>query len=345
MSTAPKQNKQIVLKERPERGPITDTTFGEQTSELREPKDGEVLVRVDYASIDPTMRGWINDERSYLPPVEVGAVMRAPGVGTVLASKSDAFKVGDTVSGLLGWQEYYLGPAQGLSKKQTPEGGKELDHLGLFGMTGLTAYVGLIDIGQLKDGDHVVVSGAAGAVGLTVTQIALAHPKCKVTAIAGSQEKLDHLKKLGAHNVLNYKDADFRAQFKKTGLIDVYFDNVGGKILDMALAQIAPYARIVACGAISLYNATKPEPIYNYPSIIAMKVTYRGFIIMDHASRFPEGIKYLASLVKEGKMEYNYHVTEGLGSCVTALREMFEGKNLGKTAVRVYKEADRGAKL
>ncbi|OWT37800.1 cytoplasmic protein [Cryptococcus neoformans] len=343
--TNPQKNVQIILNERPQKGPVTDTTFKSKTVDVPELKDGEILARVDYASVDPTMRGWINEGRSYLPPVEIGAAMRANGLGTVLASKAKDFKAGDKVLGLLNWQEYYVGPTDGLTKRETPEGAKDVDHLGLLGMNGLTAYFGMIEVGKVKDGDHVVISGAAGAVGLVATQIALAHPNCKVTAIAGSKEKLDYLKKLGAHNTLNYKDDDFKEQFKKVGLIDVYFDNVGGKILDMALAQLNPFARIVACGAISQYNATVPDPIYNYFNIISMKATMRGFIVFQFADRYPEGIKYLSDLVQKGKMEFNYHVIDGLDGCVQALREMFEGKNLGKTVVRVSNEAVKGSKL
>ncbi|ODN99616.1 cytoplasmic protein [Cryptococcus wingfieldii CBS 7118] len=342
---AANKNNQIVLNERPQRGPVTDTTFRSNVVDVPEPKDGEVVVRIDYASVDPTMRGWVDDVRSYLPPVEIGAAMRAPGLGTVVASKSDAFKVGDLAVGLLGWQEYYVGSAEGLTKRVTPEGGKDIDHLGLFGMTGMTAYVGMFEIGKLQDGDHVLISGAAGAVGQTATQIALAHPNCKVSVIAGSKEKLDYLKKLGVHNALNYKDADFKEQFHKIGNVDVYFDNVGGSILDLTLRQLNPHARIIGCGAISAYNAEKPEPIYNYFCLITMKSTFRGFIVMEHANLFPEGIAYFADLVKKGKMEFNYHVVDGLDNAVTALREMFDGKNLGKTVVRVSKEAVRQSKL
>ncbi|KAK8850682.1 hypothetical protein IAR55_004602 [Kwoniella newhampshirensis] len=344
-SSVSTKNTRIVLNERPKAGPITDTTFRTETVDVPEVKDGEVLVKVVYTSLDPTQRGWINEGRSYLPPVDIGAPMRAGGIGRVLVSKDDSLKAGDLVQGMFSWQEYYVGSAKSMQKKQTPEGGRDVDHLGLFGMTGLTAYVGMFDIGQIKDGDHVVISGAAGAVGLTCTQIALAHPKCKVTVIAGNPEKLEYLKKLGAHNVLNYKDADFKQQFKNVGLIDLYYDNVGGAILDQALSQIAPYARIVACGAISAYNATKPEPIYNYFNVISMKATWKGFIIMDHADRYVDGIKYLAGLQKEGKLEYQYHVTEGLDTCVGTLQDMFAGRNVGKTVVKIARDEDRNSKL
>ncbi|WWC98340.1 hypothetical protein V866_005231 [Kwoniella sp. B9012] len=338
------QNKQVVLHERPQRGPITDTTFKIQQSEIKQPGEGEVLVKVEYVSIDPTMRGWLNDVRSYLPPVQIGAVMRATSLGRVVKSNDSNFKEGDLVFDTFGWQEYWTGPGKAIQKRVTPEGGRDIDHMGLYGLTGMTAYIGLFEIGKLKDGDHVVISGAAGAVGQIATQIAVAHPKCTVTAIAGSQEKLDYLKKLGAHNVLNYKDADFKKKFKEVGTIDVYFDNVGGEILDLALGQLNPYARIIACGAISAYNAEKPTPIYNYFNLVSMKSTMRGFIVLDHADKFQEGAKYLSDLVKEGKLKADYHVTYGLDTCVGTLRDMFEGKNFGKTVVSLKEQKEESEK-
>ncbi|WWC92484.1 uncharacterized protein L201_007443 [Kwoniella dendrophila CBS 6074] len=335
------QNKQIVLNERPQRGPITDKTFRTETNEIKQPGEGEVLVKVEYVSIDPTMRGWLNDVRSYLPPVQIGAVMRATSIGRVIKSNDSNFKEGDLVFDSFGWQEYWTGPGKAIQKRVTPEGGRDIDHMGLYGLTGMTAYVGLFEIGKLEDGDHVVISGAAGAVGQIATQIAVAHPKCKVTAIAGSQEKLDYLKKLGAHNVLNYKDADFKKQFKAIDNIDVYFDNVGGEILDLALGQLNPYARIIACGAISAYNAEKPTPIYNYFNLVSMKSTMRGFIVLDHADKFKQGSEYLAGLVKENKLKADYHVTYGLDTCVNTLRDMFEGKNFGKTVVSLKDQKEQ----
>ncbi|WVF67858.1 hypothetical protein IAT40_002619 [Kwoniella sp. CBS 6097] len=345
MTSIPTEYKQIVLHERPARGPITDTTFETKTVPIQEPKDGEVLVKVEYVSVDPTQRGWLDDVKSYLPPVELGAVMRAGGLGRVVKSKDSSLKEGDLVSFYYGWQEYWTGPAKLLQKKTVPEGGKEIDFMGLFGLTGMTAYVGLFEIGKIQDGDHVVISGAAGAVGQIATQIAVAHPNCRVTAIAGSQDKLDYLKKLGAHDVLNYKDKDFKEQFKKTGEINVYFDNVGGEILDLALRQLKPYARIIACGAISSYNSEKPVPVYNTFCLISMKATMRGFIVMDHADMFAEGAQYLGKLVKEGKMKADYHVLNGLESTVSALREMFDGKNVGKTVVKLDQDSQGQSKL
>ncbi|OCF79002.1 cytoplasmic protein [Kwoniella mangroviensis CBS 8886] len=290
------------------------------------------------------MRGWLNDVRSYLPPVQIGAVMRATSLGRVVKSNDSNFKEGDLVFDTFGWQEYWTGPGKAIQKRVTPEGGRDIDHMGLYGLTGMTAYIGLFEIGKLKDGDHIVISGAAGAVGQIATQIAVAHPKCTVTAIAGSQEKLDYLKKLGAHNVLNYKDSDFKKKFKEVGTIDVYFDNVGGEILDLALGQLNPYARIIACGAISAYNAEKPAPIYNYFNLVSMKSTMRGFIVLDHTDKFQEGAKYLSELVKEGKLKADYHVTYGLDTCVGTLRDMFEGKNFGKTVVSLKDQKEESEK-
>ncbi|WWC72746.1 uncharacterized protein I206_106710 [Kwoniella pini CBS 10737] len=338
------QNKQIVLNERPNRGPINDNTFKLKIDEIKQPGEGEVLVKVEYVSIDPTMRGWLNDVRSYLPPVQIGAVMRATSLGRILKSNDSNFKKGDLVFDTFGWQEYWTGPGSSIQKRVTPEGGRDIDHMGLYGLTGMTAYIGLFEIGQLKDGDHVVISGAAGAVGQIATQIAAAHSKCTVTAIAGSNEKLEYLKKLGAHNVLNYKDSDFKEKFRELKQIDVYFDNVGGEILDLALAQLNPYARIIACGAISAYNAEKPTPIYNYFNLISMKSTMKGFIVLDHIDKFKEGSEYLSNLVKQNKLKADYHITYGLETCVNTLKDMFDGKNLGKTVVSLKDENENEEK-
>jgi len=253
------------------------------------------------------------------------------------------------VYGTLGWQEYWVGPATKLERRTTPKGGRDVDHLGLFGVSGMTAYFGMFDIGRIKNGDNVVVSGAAGSVGLIATQIALAYPKCRVTAIAGSPSKLEALRNLGCHHTLNYKDKDFPAQLKKVGLVDLYFDNVGGEILDLVLAQVNPYARIVACGAIAAYNSDKALPIYNLPVLISMKVRMEGFIALDYASRYPEARTYLADQLQRGNLQYEYTIFEpgsrdrsGLGRCTEALEMMFKGENIGKTLVKISNEEMRG---
>ncbi|KAK4689670.1 hypothetical protein P7C73_g434, partial [Tremellales sp. Uapishka_1] len=356
--SAPSQSSQVILASRPGAGEIKSDTFKLETVDVPELQDGQVLVRTDYVSIDPAMRGWLEDVRSYLPPVKLGEVMRAGGIGTVISSKSDSIKEGQVVrtvvgerervgcaetvvqvGGMFGWQEYWVGSAKEVQPKTTPKGGQEVDHLGLFGMAGMTAYFGIFEIGNIKDGDHVVVSGAAGSVGLIVAQIALAHPKCKVTAIAGSDDKCASLKALGCHHVLNYKDADLKKKFKSTGLIDVYFDNVGGEILDLALAQLNPYARIVCCGAISGYNSTESYGLKNTASLISMKAKMQGYIVFDHAARFAEAEAYLAQLKEKGQLKYDYHLLNGVAKCPEALQEVFAGKNYGKCLVKISKEA------
>ncbi|ORY28051.1 hypothetical protein BCR39DRAFT_536430 [Naematelia encephala] len=342
MSLIPTDSQRLVLHKRPERGPVTDETFSLESISIPDLKDGEVLVRVEYVSIDATMRNWLNPTRSYMRPVEIGEVMRAGGIGRVVASRAKGFVENDLVFGTLGWQEYWLGPAKHLEHRQTPRGGKDIDHLGLFGISGMTAYFGIFDIGRLKDGEKVVISGAAGSVGLIVTQIAIAHPKCTVIAIAGTPDKCAELEKLGCHTVLNYRDPNFRKAFKKVGLIDVYFDNVGGEILDMVLAQLNPHARIVCCGAISQYNAKTPYPLTNTPSLIAMKASMTGFIAFEYAARYSEATTYLAELQSKGSIKYEYHLLEprqgernGLGRCTEGMEVVYQGKNYGKTLVKI----------
>lgn len=272
------QNKRLVLSERPGRGPITPKTFKKEAGPLPPLGDNEVLVKVEYASIvskllacsdkqDPAMRMWLVDTPSYLPPVQIGETMRASGLGRVVKSNSPDYQPGDLAYGTFGWQEYWQGPTKQIEPRHTPKGAQDVDHLGLLGVSGMTAYFGIFDVGRLKDGETVVISGAAGSVGLVgvkvgvtdiqiVTQIAVAHKKCKVIAIAGAEDKCAELRALGATVVLNYKDKDFTKKLRAAakGGIDVYFDNVGGQMLDTVLTRIKPYARIVLCGAISQYK-------------------------------------------------------------------------------------------
>ncbi|GMK56318.1 hypothetical protein CspeluHIS016_0301580 [Cutaneotrichosporon spelunceum] len=341
----PAMNKRVVLAKRPDRGPITPATFKKDAAPLRQPAEGEVVVKIELLSIDPAMRMWLVDTPSYIPPVQIGEVMRAGGLGRVVQSRSDLYKAGDLVHGLLGWQEYWVGPASALEPRHTPEGMEDIDHLGLLGVSGMTAYFGMLDVGRLKDGETVCISGAAGSVGLIATQIALAHKRCKVIAIAGSQDKVDELKALGCKTVLNYKEDGFARNLRKAGRIDVYFDNVGGQMLDLVLAQINPYARVVMCGAISQYNTAKPYGVRLTPQLISMKARMEGFIAFDYEKRYPEGRAYLADLAKKGQIKYAYYVTGGgLDGCVKALQDMFDGKNYGKTVVS-FKEGERGTKL
>ncbi|KAI4181158.1 MAG: hypothetical protein LQ348_005068 [Seirophora lacunosa] len=256
--------KSVHLAERPKDSIIPGETFTLKTGEAPKEsdlKDGEVLFQSLYLSLDPAMRGWLNDTRSYIPPVQIGEVMRGAAVGVVKASKSDAFPVGSYATGTVGWTELAVMPSKQLEKVDIPRNGKITDALGVLGLTGLTAYFGLLEVGKVKAGDFVVVSGAAGATGSVVGQIA----KIKgatVLGIAGSDDKVRWLRdELGFDDALNYKDQDFPKKFKDAtkDLINVFFDNVGGEVLDLALSRAKPHARFVICGGPSLL--VKPENI------------------------------------------------------------------------------------
>jgi len=254
----------IHLAERPTDAVIAGKTFTPKQQEIPSAsslKDGEVLFQTLYLSLDPAMRGWLNPTRSYIPPVEIGAVMRGNGIGLIIASKSKKFPVGTYASGMCGWSEYAVLHEKHVESLDLPEGAVPTDALGVLGMTGLTAYFGLLEIGQVKAGDFVVVSGAAGATGSVVGQIAKLKG-AKVLGLAGEDSKVAWLKEeLGFDDALNYKDPDFTKKFRDAtkGLIDVYFDNVGGEILDLALSRAKPFSRFVMCGAISEYNKKKPQ--------------------------------------------------------------------------------------
>ncbi len=223
-------NTRILLESRPKAG-IEPTTFKLDKSQSKPSpsslKDGEILVRIKYVSLDPAMRGWLRDVKSYIAPVKIGAVMRAAAIGMVVASKDQNVKVGQEVSGTFGWQEYWIGKfSKDIEIINPPKGSSSLDYLGPLGSSGLTAYFGIFDVGRIRDGDVVVVSGAAGSVGLIVTQIALSHPKCKVYAIAGSTSKCEKLREMGCHGVFDYKKEGWKKEFRKTvGEVDLYFDN------------------------------------------------------------------------------------------------------------------------
>lgn len=262
----------VHLKERPQDAIIAGQTF--ETKQHSVPsasslQDGEVLFQTLYLGLDPAMRGWLNDKRSYLPPVKIGAVMRGSGIGMIVASRSKKFPVGTYASGMCGWSEYAVLKEQDVELLDLPNGAVPTDSLGALGMTGLTAYFGILDVGQVKAGDFVVVSGAAGATGSVVGQIAKLKG-AKVLGLAGEDSKVSWLKEeLGFDEALNYKDPQFKDKFRAAtkDLIDVYFDNVGGEILDMALARAKPFARFVMCGAISEYNKSKPQgPSVSSPS-------------------------------------------------------------------------------
>ena len=310
---------------------------------VAEPAEGTVLVKTLQLSLDPAMRGWLNDGKSYIPPVGIGEVMRAGGIGRVIASKNPAFAPGDVVSGLLGVQEYCQAAAglpgsRGLQKIDLNLG-TPAQWLNVFGMPGMTAYFGLLDVGLPKPGDTVVVSGAAGAVGQTVGQLAKIKG-CRVVGIAGGAAKCDWVvKELGFDACIDYKAGSVREGLKThcPKGVDIYFDNVGGEILDHVLARLAPKARIVICGAISQYNNTAPmQGPKNYMSLLVNRARMEGFVIFDYTERFPQAIAELAGYLKDGRLKSKEDIVDGgVKAFPQTLNKLFAGENLGKLVLRV----------
>lgn len=341
----PKHYTRIVLAERPKTD-ITPTTFRKETVAFDlKPGPGEALVRVDWLSLDPAMRGWIKEVASYIEPVQVGAVMRSTGLGTVMeAGEGCELKPGDTVVGATGWTEYAVMKKADIFQKITdgsgiglPPGTQPLDFLGPLGISGgITAYFGLLDVAKIKAGETLVVSGAAGHVGSLACQIGKIYG-AKVIGIAGTDDKCRWLKdELKIDAALNYKSPSFREEFKKTvGHLDVFFDNVGGEILDLALSRLKQGARIALCGAISDYNALKPKGISNYMNLIAQRAKIEGFVVVDYVPRFPEALRELVKWISEGRLIRKYHIVEGLESAPESLPLLFTGGNTGKLVVRV----------
>ncbi|WP_017720448.1 NADP-dependent oxidoreductase [Kamptonema formosum] len=333
-------NRQFCLVSRPV-GEIKDTDLEYREVPVPTPKDGEVLVRTIYLSLDPTNRIWMSDRPQYMRPVEVGAVMRGINLGVVEESKNPNFKQGDLVSGLLGWQDYAIAEGNtgvSITRLQQPLSAPLSAYLGVLGLTGHTAYFGLLDIGQPKQGETVVVSAAAGAVGSIVGQIAKIKG-CRAVGIAGSDEKCRWIvEELGLDAAINYKTADVAQALAETcpNGIDVYFENVGGAILDAVLANVNLSARIVLCGLISAYNAKEPVPgPYNFGMILMKRVRVQGFIVSDYFSRWPAAQSQLWQWLGEGKLKYAEDIVEGLENAPKALRKLFDGSNQGKLIVKV----------
>jgi NADPH-dependent curcumin reductase CurA len=306
-------------------------------SELPPLGEGEVLVRQELLSLDPINRIWMNDSDSYLPRLPLGSVMRGIGIGFVEASKHPKYAEGDTVQGLLGWQKYYQGPAEGMTK--LPPIPLPLEaHFGLLGHIGLTAYFGLTEIGKAKAGETLVVSAAAGAVGSLAGQIGKILGM-RVVGIAGGEKKCAWLTNdLGFDAAIDYKAADLNQELSRLcpNGVDVYFDNVGGRTLEAVLNHISLHARIVVCGMISQYNAQHPEPgPSNLGVIISQRATIQGFIVLDFLNRAMEGAMKLISWHMSGKLNYRVDMVEGLEKAPEALNRLFRGTNEGKLIVRV----------
>ena len=329
-------NHQIKLAARPVGLPKrSDWQFTE--TPLPEPRDGEVLARVLYLSLDPAMRGWMNEGKSYIAPVGIGEVMRAGAVGKVMASRHPGFAAGDHVSGLLGVQEYAALDAARLFKVD-PKLAPLPMFLNTLGMPGMTAYFGLLDVGAPNEGDTVVVSGAAGAVGATVGQIAKIKG-CRAVGIAGGAAKCRYLvDELGFDAAIDYKAEDVRKSLRThcPNGVNVYFDNVGGDILDIVLTQIARHARIVVCGAISQYNNTTPiKGPSNYLSLLVNRARMEGMVVFDYASRYPNAINDIAAWIAAGKLKSREDIVEGLENFPEALLKLFSGENFGKLVLKV----------
>jgi NADPH-dependent curcumin reductase len=300
---------------------------------------GEVWVENHYISLDPAMRGWMNASKSYIRPVEIDEVMRAGGAGQVIASSHPDFAIGDFVVGTFGVQQYYYSKnGKGLTKVSTQLAPLS-NYLGVLGMPGMTAYFGILDVGAIKEGDTVLVSGAAGAVGSIVGQIAKIKG-CRVIGTAGGQDKVDYLvNELGFDVAIDYKKGKLRSELRAAcpDGIDVYFDNVGGEQLDLALSMLRFKARIAICGAISQYNATEgvagPK---NYLSLLVNRAKMEGFVVFDYAARYGEAIKDMAGWMKAGKLKSREHIVDGkVEDFLDTLMVLFEGDKIGKLLLKI----------
>lgn len=330
-------NRQIRLIRRPKGMP--DETCFEMTEEaIPEPREKEVLIRTLYLSVDPYMRGRMNEGKSYVPPFPLGEVIVGGVVGEVVHSRHPDFSKGDFVVGQLGWQDYSVASGNHLTKID-PDKAPITTALGILGMPGLTAYFGMMDIGKPKSGETVVVSGAAGAVGSAAGQIAKLHG-CRVVGIAGSEEKVRYVtEELGFDAAINYKTVSNMKKALAEACpegVDIYFDNVGGDITDAVLTRINYQARIVLCGQIALYNLEKPDMgPRNFSRLLINSAMMKGFIVSDYADRFPEGLKQLTEWVSQGKLKWRETIVEGLENTPRAFLGLFRGENIGKQLVKV----------
>jgi len=330
-------NKQILLDKRSE-GLPDESTWKIVSTEIPEPAEGQILIQQHYISLDPAMRGWIKDRKSYIEPVALSDVMRAGSVGEVIKSNNNQkFKVGDFVSGWGGAQQYSLSNGDNYFKVN-PDLAPLPKYLGIMGMPGMTAYFGILEIGELKEGDTVLVSGAAGAVGSLVGQISKIK-NCKVVGIAGGKDKCDYVvNELGFDSAIDYKTANiYEALHEKCpDGIDVYFDNVGGEILDAALANLRMHARVVICGAISQYNNTgKIKGPSNYMSLLVNRATMKGMLVFDFADRYHEAIQQYSIWIQEGKLKSREDVHEGIENFHETFLRLFSGEKLGKLVLKV----------
>jgi NADPH-dependent curcumin reductase len=332
------ENRRLLLAARP-RGMVDESVVRQEVGTAPAPGPGEALARVRWLSIDPTIRTWMDDRPGYLPPIALGDVVRGAGIAEVVESHSDHYAVGDLVFGMTGWQDYTL-VTEGTGALQVlPAGLDPATALNVFGVNGMTAWFGLLEVGALQTSDTVVVSGAAGATGSLVGQIARIKGAHRVVGIAGTPEKCEWLTgTLGFDAAVDYRHEDVAAALRRhcPDGIDLYFDNVGGEILDICLAQLALRGRVVLCGAISQYNATsRPSGPSNVTNLIPRRGRMEGFLILDYVERFPSAQLELAGWLAEGKIVHAEQVVHGLERAPDALNMLFTGANMGKVIVEL----------
>jgi NADPH-dependent curcumin reductase len=329
------QNRQIVLRSRPV-GLPTPENFGMDDGPVPEPGDGEVLTRTLWLSLDPYMRGRMNAGKSYAAPVSVGGVMVGGTVGRVLASRDPGFTDGDLVVGPGGWQDYAAISGQRL-RKLDPTLAPVSTALGVLGMPGMTAYVGLLDVGQPRAGETVVVSAASGAVGSVVGQIAKIRG-CRVVGVAGGPAKCEYVvNTLGFDSCVDHREQGLQAALDRAcpNGVDIYFENVGGAVQQAVWPLLNSFARVPICGLVAQYNDAVPMPGPNLGSVLSKRLTVRGFIVSDHAGRSNEFLRALSTWVREGRIKYREDIVEGLERAPEALIGLLQGRNFGKLLVRV----------
>jgi hypothetical protein len=330
-------NRMVTLAARPV-GMIKPTDFKVTEAPAPEPAEGEILIALKAISLDPAMRGWVSEGRSYVPPVAIGEVMRAFSAGVVEESRNPDFKPGDAVTGMLGAQAYAIANGRNVMKADLSAGPIER-WIGGLGMPGMTAYFGLLEVGQPKEGDTLVVSAASGAVGGIVGQIGKIKG-CRVVGIAGGRDKCDYVvRELGFDACVDYKAGNISRQLREACPkgIDVNFENVGGEIMDAVLAQMNTFGRVAVCGLISAYNATEASPgPANFRSILVNRLRVQGLIVTDWVKRWPEGVKDLVAWNKAGKLKFREDVrTGGLDAFATTLPLLYTGGNFGKLVLKV----------
>ena len=329
------KNMQVLLANRPT-GWVKESDFEVVETDLPQAGDGQILVKNLYLSLDPYMRGRMNDTKSYSAKAELGQVMLGGTVGEVVESHNPKFQPGDNVVGNLGWQQYGVSSGAGMAKVD-PKLVPLSAYLGVVGMPGVTAYVGLLDLGQPRPGETVVVSAASGAVGSVVGQLAKLKG-CRAVGLAGGAAKCEYVvQELGFDACIDYKAGQLYQDLKAATPdgVDVYFDNVGGEILDTVLSRMNPFSRLPLCGLISQYNETSPAPLKNVYAFLTNRIKLQGFIVSDHMERWPEALGQLGQWVAEGKIKYRETVTEGLENAPQAFIGLLKGENFGKQLVKL----------